>query len=74
MDAIREELRDINRRCDELSITGLVLSAADVGRIVGCTPKTARRWFRFGGESRRPVITRSQLARQLAELDRYRVE
>ena len=67
----RVELAEINARCDALGITGELLSKTDVGRIVGRTPCTVSKYSRFGGTTTRPVLSRAQLARQIAELTRY---
>ena len=67
----RAELAEINDRCDALGITGELLSKTDVGRIIGRTPRTVGKHFRFGGTTTRPVLSRAQLARQIAELTKY---
>ena len=67
----RAELAEINSRCDALGITGELLSKTDVGRIIGRTPRTVGKHFRFGGTTTRPVLSRAQLARQIAELTKY---
>lgn len=67
----RTELAEINARCDALGITGELLTKTDVGRIIGRTPRTVGKHFRFGGTATRPVLSRAQLARQIAELTRY---
>ena len=67
----RAELAEINARCDALGITGELLSKTDVGRIIGRTPRTVDKHFRFGGTTTRPVLSRAQLARQIAELTKY---
>ena len=67
----RAELAEINARCDALGITGELLSKTDVGRIIGRTPRTVGKHFRFGGTTTRPVLSRAQLARQIAELTKY---
>ena len=72
MNDMREEVMEINHRCAELGITGLVLSVSDVASITGWSKVTARRKFRFGGPPGSPSLTRSQLARQLVELSCYR--
>lgn len=67
----RAELAEINARCETLGITGELLSKTDVGRIIGRTPRTVGKHFRFGGTTTRPVLSRAQLARQIAELTQY---
>ena len=54
-----------------VELDGELLSKTDVGRIIGCTPRTVGKHFRFGGTTTRPVLSRVQLARQIAELTRY---
>lgn len=70
----RVELAEINARCDALGITGELLSKTDVGRIIGRTPRTVGKYLQFGGTSRHRVISRSQLARQIADLAMYQPE
>lgn len=67
----RAELAEINARCDALGITGELLSKTDVGRIIGRTPRTVGKYLQFGGTVTRPVLSRAQLARQIAELSKY---
>lgn len=67
----RAELAEINARCDALGITGELLSKTDVGRIIGRTPHTVGKYLQFGGTVTRPVLSRAQLARQIAELTKY---
>ena len=54
-----------------LGITGELLSKTDVGRIIGRTPRTVGKYLQFGGTVTRPVLSRAQLARQIAELTKY---
>ena len=50
---------------------GLGLSKTNVGRIIGRTPRTVGKYLQFGGTVTRPMLSRAQLARQIAELTRY---
>lgn len=52
----------------------LGISANMVGRLTGYSRGTVRSKFRFGGTSRHRVISRSQLARQIADLAMYQPE
>ena len=70
----RAELAEINARCDALGITGELLSKTDVGRIIGRTPRTVGKYLQFGGTVTLPVLSRAQLARQIAELTRYQAQ
>ena len=47
------------------------LVGKDVARLPGYSRNTVRSKFRFGGTSRHRVISRSQLARQIADLSQY---
>lgn len=74
MDDYRMELQQINTCCDKLGISRILLNATDVARLTGYSRGTVRSKFRFGGTSRHRVISRSQLARQIAELAMYHPE
>ena len=63
--------QQINACCDKLGISRALLNATDVARLTGYSRGTVRSKFRFGGTSRHRVISRSQLARQIADLTRY---
>lgn len=65
------ELQQINACCDKLWISRALLNATDVARLTGDRRGTVRSKFRFGGTSHHRVISRSQLARQIAELSEY---
>lgn len=51
-----------------------LLNATDVARLTGYSRGTVRSKFRFGGTSHHRVISRSQLARQIADLAMYQPE
>ena len=71
MDDYRMELQQINECCDKLGISHVLLNATDVASLTGYSRGTVLSKFRFGGTSHHRVISRSQLARQIAELSKY---
>lgn len=74
MDDSRMELQQINVCCNKLGISRILLNATDVARLTGYSRNTVRSKFRFGGTYRHRVISRSQLARQIADLAMYQPE
>lgn len=74
MDDYRMELQQINERCDKLGISRILLNATDVARLTGYSRGTVWSKFRFGGTYRHRVISRIQLARQIADLAMYQPE
>ena len=74
LDEYHAEMQRVDKRCAEFQIAGEWLSVTDAAKIIGCTRQTARNNIRFGGTNNKPQITRSQLARQLAEMGQYRVK
>lgn len=72
MDDWRAELALINAGCAQRGIDHALLNVADVAALMGWSRKTVKKHFRFGGTARRPVLSRSQMARQLYELSLYR--
>ena len=74
MDDYRMELQQINACCDKQGISQALLNATDVARLTGYSRNTVWSKFRFGGTSRHSVISRSQLARQIADLAMYQPE
>lgn len=74
MDDYHAELAEINLCCERLDIGHGLLNVADVAAPTGWSRKTVKKHIRFGVTSRHRVISRSQLARQIADLAMYQPE